>query len=473
MPHLLTVPVLGVWRGPCPEVSLCHDVITTPRTIVMGLRNERRGAQLVGDQIRLLRRNDSTTLRLQPRRLGPVGITSFRLRRVGLPTRRPRRPVAACRPAHLRTYATPHPRHSPRAMAAFAPPAGLRGCALLPSAAAAPSRASPALTPLRMSATSAAAADAYMTRTVRAQYKRAAAAPGTYSVQCAEGGVHGEAYETAVRARDAAFRARQASPSAMYRDLYETRRAAIVLAHGCSVEEAKVVEFPAAAAAFVAGTGEAERACSRYAGRDGQGVVDRYMADVVARQYKALAVTGGVYGVACNDGGVGGEAEAARVAAGTTTFKAGHFSAGAKAQAKYNASLRAMALSRGCDYEEKQFAEYPTMAGSMRWGTGVFAAVKGGATQGVSGGVGKKVESLAVRLAGVNGAALWPNSLIRPAIKRKTAPWVESTLKQYRGMSEAALEWGVQAQTNPFKGGGPSEKWTPGWQPKSITAKDY
>lgn len=356
-------------------------------------------------------------------------------------------------------------------MVAFAAPTALRGCSLLPSTAAAPA-VSPVRGP-RMSAATAAAADAYMTRTVRSSYKRAAAAPGTYSVQCAEGAVHGEAFETAVRARNAAFRARQASPSAQFKDMYETRRAAIVLAHGCSVEEAKLVKYAGAAAAFVAGTGEADRSCSRYSGREGGGVVDRYMADCVARQYKAGAVTGGVYGVACNDGDVGGEAEAARVAAGSVVYKAGHFSAGAKAQAKYNASLRAMALSRGCDYEEAQYAQYPTMAGSMRWGTGVYAAVKAGAAAGVSGGVGKKAAPLAVRLAGVNAGALWPSSLRRPAIQRKTAPWVESTLKQYRGMSPAALEYGVAAQTGSFSGGGPSEQWTSGWQPLPASSKNY
>lgn len=363
-------------------------------------------------------------------------------------------------------------------MQAFAAPIALGASTVLPSAVTrtSPLRAppAPAASTVSMISTSALdSADAYMSRTVRAEYKRFAAASGTYTVQCAEAAVHGGAYDLAVRARNAAFKKRQASASAAYADLFATRRAAIVLAHGCHTEEAKLVAYPSAAAACVFGKSEAMRACNRYSGAGGMGTVDSYMAECVTRQYKAMKVPDGVYTSACSDGSVAGEAEDSRVAAKMVEFKAGQFGAGAKAQARYNASLQAIALSRGCDYEDVQYSLYPTMAGSMRWSSGAYAAKKAGAAQGVSGGGGAKSEALAVRLAGVNAETLWPSSLIRPAIKRKTAPWVESTLKQYRGMSPAALEYGIAAQTGAFEGGGPAEAWTPGWQPTPVSTKNY
>lgn len=363
-------------------------------------------------------------------------------------------------------------------MQAFAAPVALRpSLASAPlNSATTPLRASPApaLASVRMlSDTVLSNADAYMTRTIRATYKSAAAPMGTYTIQCAEGTTPFSGYDLAVRARNAAFKKRQASPSEMYRDLYATRRAAIVGAHNCSVEEAKFVAYPSAAAAYVVGKAEALRACNRYA--SDVGIVDGYMANVVTNQYKAMKVPNGVYGTACCDGGSAGEADDARVAALGVAFKAGQFSPGAKAQAKYNASLEAIALSRGCDYEDAQFMKYPTCAGSMRWSSGAYGAVKLGAAAGVLGGGGAKALPLALRLSdqAVNSATLWPSKLTRPAITKKSPFWVEGTLKQYGGFSPAAAEYGVKAQTAPYDGGGMSEQWTTGWQPAPVSAKRY
>lgn len=363
-------------------------------------------------------------------------------------------------------------------MQAFAAPVALRpflASAPLKSATT-PLHASPALAlaSVRMvSDTILSNADAYMSRTIRSTYKSAAAPMGTYTVQCAEGTVPFSGYDLAVRARNAAFKKRQASPSEMYRDLYATRRAAIVGAHNCSVEEAKFVAYPAAAAAYVFGKAEALRACNRYA--SDVGIVDGYMAKVVTNQYKAMKVPNGVYGTACCDGGSAGEADDARIAALAVAFKAGQFLPGAKAQAKYNASSEAIALSRGCDYEEVQFMKYPTGAGSMRWSSGAYGAVKLGAAAGVSGGGGAKALPLALRISdnAINSATLWPSKFVRPAITKKSPFWVASTLKQYGGFSPAAAKYGVEAQTAPFRGGNISELWTTGWQPTPVSVKQY
>lgn len=312
------------------------------------------------------------------------------------------------------------------------------------------------------------AADAYMARNVTRQYKQFAASGGMYTVQCAEGSTPGSAYDLAVRTKSVRFRQRQASLSAQYADLYATRRAAIVGAAGCHHEETQFANNPVSAAAYVIGKAEAMRACNRYSGAFDVDIVDRYMAECVTRQYKALNVPSGVYQTSCCDGSVGGEADDSRVAAKSVEFKAGQFSVGAKAQARYNASLQAIALSRGCDYEDKQFSEYPMMAGSMRWGTGVYAACKTGATGVIAGGA--KPAPLAKRLSSVNAAAIWPSSLIRPAVERKSKQWQPSPLKDYSPMSQAAVAYGVAAQTGAFEGGGPTEQWTSGWQPKPVKA---
>jgi hypothetical protein len=321
----------------------------------------------------------------------------------------------------------------------------------------------------------AAAADSYLSRSATAAFKSSAVPAGEYTVQCTEGsGLPFSAYDTAVRARTAAFRKRQAGANARARtaDLFATRRAAIVGAGGMHFAEARAVKFPCTAAADVAGRAEALRACSRYT--VGGGLVDAYMARQVEGTYKAMSVaaSSGVYGVNCCDGASGGEAEEARVCAEAGRFRAGQLGAGLQAQGRYNAIAQATALSRGCSYEEESYGAFPSVAGMMRFSSGVYAAYSSGASgSGVGGGV---VGALSKRLSGVNAAALWPSSKVRAAVvaeNRKPFWKTSSPIKSYAYMSEAAVAYGVTAQTGSFKGNSVNTAWRSGWAPKSSTSR--
>ena len=166
-------------------------------------------------------------------------------------------------------------------------------------------------------------------------------------------------------ALSAAFRAGQRTSAQKYGDYFEARRQATLGTHGCSYEEALVGVYPRVASAMVMGQAEATKSCVRY-GTPGS-PAEAYMAASVDRQMKERAVASGVYSPACTDGGVSGEAEAKRVAALATRFRAGHQSPLAKAQAKYDAAAYArLHFGHGCSYEEAVFERYPAVAAAMR-----------------------------------------------------------------------------------------------------------
>jgi hypothetical protein len=370
-------------------------------------------------------------------------------------------------------------------MQAFAAPAALGASTrTAPSAtsvfgsrvsAVRPPGRTPATTTMAVQKSTAAAADAYMARSAAASFKAAAVPAGLYTVQCTEGtGLPFSAYDTAVRAKTAAFRRRQAGSDARARtaDLFATRRAAIVSAGGSHNAEARAVAFPGAASASVVGRAEALRACSRYT--VGNGAVDTYMARQVEMTYKAigLASSGGIYGKTCCDGASGTEADDSRVNAEAAKFRAAQLSAGMQAQGRYNAIAQATALSRGCGYEESSYEAFPSVAGMMRYSSGVYASYSAGAIgSGVGGGT---VGSLAVRLSGPNAKALWPSSEVRAAVKSaKPGPFwkAPSGVKDYSYMSGAAVAYGVAAQTGAFKTGAVNTAWKSGWAPRSSTSK--
>ena len=291
--------------------------------------------------------------------------------------------------------------------------------------------------------------------------KQAATPFGEYTPQCTEGtGGSNVAETTRLASLGAAFRLRQASASVRYADLYATRRAAIISAAGSHVQERYAVTFPARAAAGVRGRAEQMRACARYFEREDDPVAE-YMFECVDRQYKKDKVPGGVYGTACMDGRVRGEADNTRVAALATEYRAGAMGVAEKTQMRYNASLEAVYSGRGCDYEERAYAQFPKMASAIRWGNGAYAA----SVLGVDGVMGGKL-SVAEQIQGENLDSYWPSNEIRPAIARKSKPWMPSPLKEYAPMSVAATKYGVEAQTDPFVESG-YEGWTPGWKPKS------
>lgn len=321
------------------------------------------------------------------------------------------------------------------------------------------SRPPTAIGALRMSLS---AADKFMFTSQKYEAKQAAAPFGEYTVQCTEGsGGANTAEATRLASLAASFRLRQASASARYADLYATRRAAIISAAGSHVAEGYAVRFPARASASVLGRAEALRACSRYF-QEEDDVVGEYMFQCVDRQYKTMKIPYGEYNTMCADGRCAGEAETARVAGLATEFRAGQMGAGVKMQMRYDASREAMFSGRGCDYEEKQYAEYPKMAAGIRWGTGAYAA----SVRGVMGVMGGKMATVTEQVLGVNLDSYWPSNKIRPAVERKSAPWMPSPIKSYAAMSEAAVAYGVEAQTKPFVESG-YEGWSSGWKPES------
>lgn len=298
---------------------------------------------------------------------------------------------------------------------------------------------------------------------------KAAATPyGVYTVQCTEatGGAN-----TAMHSRQAAlsanYRLRQSSLSARFADLYATRRAAIVNSHGSHVDESYAVRFPARAAASVLGRAEALRACSRYFPTESASASE-YMFQCVDRQYKAEKAAGGIFRPACQDGLSKGDADTARIAALGAEFRAGHLSEGAKAQMRYDVTREAMALARGCNYEEEYFYSFPKMSGAMRYSTGAYAASVT-ETQMITGGDDMSMTEI---ISGDNLDAAYPSYKIRPAVTRKTMPWTTSPIKSYAYMSEAAVKMGIEANSNPFE---PSKYngWKPGWKPVSSLSAQY
>lgn len=306
-------------------------------------------------------------------------------------------------------------------------------------------------------------ADDYMSKAVTREAKQAGTPFGVYTVQCTEGTSSSfTAESTRLAVLASSFRLRQASTSARYADLYATRRAAVIAAAGSHVAESYAVKYPARASAGVIRRAEALRACSRYFTNDGG--AEEMMYNCVENQYKAMKVAGGVYSTSCCDGRTAGDAETARTAGLAANFRAGTMSNSAKTQMRYNASLEAVFKSRGCDYEEKQFCDFPKMAGAIRSGSsGAYAARIGG----VISVIGGDLMTVEEQIQGVNLNSYWPSNQIRPAVERDCEPWnAVPACKDYSWMCGAAVAYGVAAQTETFEESG-YEGWSPGWQPSS------
>ncbi|KAA8495886.1 R-phycoerythrin gamma chain, chloroplastic [Porphyridium purpureum] len=208
-------------------------------------------------------------------------------------------------------------------------------------------------------------ADEFFARSVTMQYKAFACPNGVYDIQCTEGTVKGAAYEKRAMAVSAAFRAKQASPAAKARALFENRRHAIIASHECQHEEDLFVRFPKLSAAYMMGKTEAMRTCSRYVVPDS--LEEEYMAASVDRQMKERACPGGVYASSCVEGNAKGQAEQARVAALATAFRSAQKSASKTTAERYSSAAYGRDhFAHGCSYEESVFNTYPATAAAMR-----------------------------------------------------------------------------------------------------------
>lgn len=304
-------------------------------------------------------------------------------------------------------------------------------------------------------------ADLFQNRSQTREAKQSAASTGVYTVQCTEATAGANSAEySRLCSLARSFRLRQSSASARYADLFATRRAAVIAAAGSHVQESYAVRFPARAAATVASRAEKLRACSRYI--DAADKAEQYMFQCVENQYTALKVPGGVFSVQTGTARQAGDVDTARVSAAATEFRSNQLTKSQKTQQRYNASLQAIYSGRGCAYEEDEYVKFPKMAGAIRWSTGAYAA----SVTSVAGAMNVRVPSVTERIEGVNRDSFWPSYNMREAVARKHPFWKAPSVKSYSPMSEAALQFGIEAQTN--KPQLPSYNgWKPGWKPKS------
>lgn len=208
------------------------------------------------------------------------------------------------------------------------------------------------------------ASDRYIAKCMMQQYKQSACPTGVYTTACTEGSTPGSADAARLNAVFAQFRMKQRSTAQKYGDFCESRRKGIILSHGCNHEEGMVVSNIVSARTFVQGVSEKESTCVRYA--TGQSVAEKYMAESVEKQYKALSTKWGTYDVMCADGNTPGMAETKRVQNLAARFRTNQMSANKKAQSAYDSRKYARSMFRSCSYEEVLFNKYPAVAASMR-----------------------------------------------------------------------------------------------------------
>lgn len=209
-------------------------------------------------------------------------------------------------------------------------------------------------------------ADEYMAAKITQQYKAMTMqGGGIYSTQCTEGTTKGAADIARVRVLSSQFKMNQLPIQEKLRLQYETRKVAVANAHGCHHEEKMFSAFNKSAETYTIKKAEAMLACNRYVIPTDS--VDLYMAESVEKQMKMRAVSTGVYSVKCSDGAWKDHSESARIATLATEFRRSQQPALLRERAKYNARQFAVAnFAHGCDHEEQEFINYPSMAASMR-----------------------------------------------------------------------------------------------------------
>ncbi|PXF39950.1 R-phycoerythrin gamma chain, chloroplastic [Gracilariopsis chorda] len=208
-------------------------------------------------------------------------------------------------------------------------------------------------------------ADRYMAQCITMQYKMTAAPLGVYNVQCTEGTIRGQAEDARNLALSTSFRMKQRTVSQKFADYTETRRKALIGAHGCTYEEKLLAKFPISARAYVRSGAEAKSTCTRYA--NGATAAEKYMAACVDKQSMSRLVPTGVYGVTCNDGNTKQVAEYKRVQALAAKFRANQQPSLVKESIKFESAKYARDyFGHLCSYEESLFNSFPAVAASMR-----------------------------------------------------------------------------------------------------------
>jgi len=212
--------------------------------------------------------------------------------------------------------------------------------------------------------------DEFMAKDVTKQYIAKACPSGVPSLQCIEGTTFDEPWDSRTLKRQSELRYRQLPVSLRIHNMYETRKNALIAAHGCTHEENRVLNNPILASAMVIGQAEATRACNRYIVSSGP--AEDMMCRSVENIYMKAVNGSGVFTSACTDGQAKYEAYLNKVRCGSTAFRAKQYSASQKESAKYAAKRMAIARNHICVYEDGLYSKYPRLAGSMRPAFGYY-----------------------------------------------------------------------------------------------------
>lgn len=212
--------------------------------------------------------------------------------------------------------------------------------------------------------------DEFFAKDVTRQYIAKACPTGVPPIQCIEGTTAEEPYALRTLKRQSQLRYRQLPVSVRVHNMYETRKNALVAAHGCSHEEDRVINNPMLASAMALGQAESNRACNRYIVSSGP--AEDMMCRSVENIYSAAVNGGGVFTTACTDGQAKYEAYLNQVRYKSTAFRAKQYSPAAREGAKFAARKMAIARNHICGYEDGLYAKYPRLAGSMRPAFGYY-----------------------------------------------------------------------------------------------------
>jgi len=216
--------------------------------------------------------------------------------------------------------------------------------------------------------------DEFFAKDVRSQYIAKACPTGVPPLQCIEGTTAAEPYELRTLKRQSQLRYRQLPVSVRLHNMYETRKNAVIACHGCAHEEERVLANPMLANSMLLGQAESNRACNRYI--QSSGPVEDMMCRSVENIYMKAVNGSGVFTTACTDGQARYEAYLCQVRGKSTEFRAGQYSAAAKAGAAFAARKLAIARNHICVYEDGLYSKYPRLAGSMRPAFGYYSTFK-------------------------------------------------------------------------------------------------
>eukprot|EP00178_Gracilaria_changii_P011448 TRINITY_DN3261_c0_g1_i1.p1 TRINITY_DN3261_c0_g1~~TRINITY_DN3261_c0_g1_i1.p1 ORF type:complete len:281 (+),score=32.68 TRINITY_DN3261_c0_g1_i1:370-1212(+) len=208
------------------------------------------------------------------------------------------------------------------------------------------------------------AADTYMAQSVLKQYLNISQPTGVYGVQCTEGSVKGAADVARIRALNARFRAKQASPAKKYGDLYENRKNAIAADHICHYEESLFCDYPKMSKTYNLARSEAYGTCIRYA--TPESIEEAAMMRYVDIQQNNAANPSGVYNSSCNEGAAKGQAEDIRITALNVAYRNAQKPIGQILNEKYQQKKYGYIQCHGCSYEESLVSKYPAIGAAFR-----------------------------------------------------------------------------------------------------------